>query len=186
MVVACGNAEGNHAASEPAANKAEDETEDPSECALLLNTMGHTSVTAVLARHGNGMVRPVVHWERAPGSSDDNHGLTWLLHHGLAGLLHHWLAWLLHHWLAGLLHHWLTWLLHHWLAGLLHHWLTWLHWHALRHWLLHWHDGLACCWIHGLALWQKILLLWVHLFLIHLLFLTFFYKNYYSIINTTI
>ena len=125
MVVACGNAEGNHAASEPAANKAEDETEDPSECALLLNTMGHASVTAVLARHGNGMVWPVVHWERAPGS-DDDHGLTWLLHHWLTGLLHH-----------GLAGHWLTWLLHHWLAGLLHHCWNWLHRHACRHWLLH-------------------------------------------------
>ena len=180
MVVACGNAEGNHAASEPAADKAEDETKDPSECALLLNTMGHTGVTAVLARHGNRMVRPVVHWERAP-RGDHDHGLTWLLHHWLTGLLHHWLTWLLHHWLAGLLHHWLagllhhwlTWLLHHWLAGLLHHLLSWLlHWHALRHGLLH-HDRLACCCIHGLALWQKILLLWVDLFLVHLLFFNF-------------
>ena len=146
MIVACGNAEGDHAASEPAANKAEDETKDPSQCALLLNAMGHASVAAVLARHGDGMVRPVVHWERTTRSDDDGRLTTGrdhhrLLHHGLTRLLHHWLAWLLHHRLAWLLHHWLAWLLHHWLAGLLHHWLL-LHWHALSHRLLH-HDGLA-------------------------------------------
>ena len=137
MIVACGNAEGDHAASKPAANKAENETKDPSQSALLLNAMGHASVAAVLARHGDGMVRPVVHWERATRSDDDGRLTTGRdhhrLHHGLTRLLHHWLAWLLHHRLA--------WLLHHWLAGLLHHWLL-LHWHALSHWLLH-HDGLA-------------------------------------------
>ena len=168
MVVASGNAEGDHAASEPAANKAEDETQNPRQCALLLHTMGHASVIAELARNGNGMVWPVIDRERTHLTSDDDgrlaagrdhhrcrlhHGLTWLHHHGLTWLLHHGLTWLLHHWLT-------IWLHHHWLTGLLHHGLTWL---------LH-HDRLACCCVHGLALRQKILLLWVRWFLaVHLL-----------------
>ena len=189
MVVACGNAEWNQAASENAANKAEYETKDPSQCALLLHAVGHTVVAAELACHRNWMIRPVINWERTHLADDDgrlttgcnhnrltwllHHWLTGLLHHRLTGLLHHRLTGLLHHRLAGLLHHWLAWLLHHhglpwllhhWLAGLLHHWLSWL---------LH-HDGLARRLVNRLALRQKILLLGVNLFLsVHLLYFDF-------------
>ena len=108
LIVASGNAEGDEAAAQPAADEAEDQAENPTESALVLVNVGHTSVTAVLALDRDGVVRPVASREGAGRSTNDSdyslrlrhHGLTWLLHHGLAWLLHHWLSWLLHHWLA--------------------------------------------------------------------------------------
>ena len=137
LIVARGDAEWDQAATEPAADEAKNQAEDPGKSALVFGHVGDTSVTAMLALDGHWVVWPVARRVCAAGevhaTADHNHRcchhrLTWLhhrlLHHRLTWLLHHGLTWLLHHGLTWLLHHGLTWLLHHGGSGghgLLHH-----------------------------------------------------------------
>ena len=65
LVVAGGNAERNQTASEPAADEAENETEDPAECALLFRHLRHAGLSTMLALYCHRMVGPVVDGERA-------------------------------------------------------------------------------------------------------------------------
>ena len=78
LVVAGGNAERNQAASEPAADEAENETEDPAERALLLGHVRHTGLSAVLALNCHGVVGPVVDGEGASAARHlgDDHSLA--------------------------------------------------------------------------------------------------------------
>ena len=62
LVIAWGHTEWNEAATEPAADEAENQAEDPSKCALLLIHVSHTDVVAMLACHCNRMVWPVARW----------------------------------------------------------------------------------------------------------------------------
>ena len=49
LIVDSGNAEGDEAASDPAADEAKNEAEDPGEGSLLFSHVGDTGVTAMLA-----------------------------------------------------------------------------------------------------------------------------------------
>ena len=96
LVVAHRHAEGNEAASQPAAHQAQNETQDPGKGALLLINVCHAGLLAVLASDGNGVIGPVtrgVHRHIGLSNHQDR------LHHGLSRSGLHW--WLLHH---GLLH----------------------------------------------------------------------------------
>ena len=82
LIVADGHAEGDEATSEPAANKAKNETEDPGECTLLLIDVSHAVLLAVLASDGHGVVGPVsggVSTHLGLSNHDDglHHRLTW-------------------------------------------------------------------------------------------------------------
>ena len=89
LIVASGDAEGDEAASKPAANEAENETQDPGKGALVLIDVSHADLAAVLASDGDGVVWPVTSWvHRLDGGGGDHH--DWLsrlllLHHGLTG-----------------------------------------------------------------------------------------------------
>ena len=110
LIVASWNAEGDEAAAEPAANEAEDEAEDPGKSSLHLIHVGVTGVSAELASHSHGVVRPVgrrVGTAMMVFNNDDVlalHGLSrshhrlarhWLSLHGHTGS-HHWLLWGVH------------------------------------------------------------------------------------------
>ena len=141
LIVASADAEGNEAASEPASNKAENQTQDPGECALSLVDVSHSCVLTVMACGNNRVVGPVACWigtvmlfhilhnNHLLRLAGHHHGLTWRHHDGLTWCHHHGLARLLHHGLARLLHHRLS-LGHHGLTRSLHHRLL-LHWGVL-------------------------------------------------------
>ena len=65
LVVEGGDAEGDAAAAEPAANEAEHEAKDPGEGALVLLHVGHASVVAELAGNHGGLVGPLAEGESA-------------------------------------------------------------------------------------------------------------------------
>ena len=121
LIVACGDAKGDQAAAEPAANEAKHEAEDPAQSALLLIHVSHTRVATMLALDSDWVVWPVAWWVSSAvmfiGSNNHNL-LTGLHHHGLTWLHHHGLTWLLHHGLTWLHHHGLTWRSHR-LRGIL-------------------------------------------------------------------
>ena len=168
LIIARGNAEGDQAAAEPAADKAENETEDPSQGALILTHLGHAGMTAVLASHSDWVVWPMAFGEGTAivAAIDDDccRGGGLLHHHRLSWLLHHWLTWLLHH-------HGLSGLHHHGLSGLLHHGLTG-------------HNWLTSCWINGLTLEKLLLISCILWFLIHLCSFSFPIFFLEIIINT--
>ena len=111
LVVARWNAEWDQAASEPATNKTEYQAEDPGKCSFLLVKVSHAGMSAVLARDGARMVRPVRHCVRT--------GVVMIYNQDLLARLHyHWL--LLAH--LRLLHRLGVWLGH---RGLARHLLAW-------------------------------------------------------------
>ena len=113
LIVACGDAERNQAAAEPAANEAEYKAKDPTKGTFVLSHVCHASLSAVLALNSHGMVWPVIDRERTSMlTCCYDHSCLRLLHHGLTrhGLLHHGLTGLTGHRLTGhrLTSHWLT------------------------------------------------------------------------------
>ena len=121
------NAEGNHAAADPASKEAEYTAKDPGKTSLHVLRVGHAGVVAELARHNYGVVGPVVWWVCTGKSGvESRHSL-----HGLTSV---------HYWLLGSI---LRLSLHglgsiHSLLGLLL---------LLEHWL-GFHDGLASHRVH--------------------------------------
>ena len=137
LVITGWNTEGDKTASEPAANKAHDQAENPSKSSFLFIDMSHTIVLTELTLDSDGVIGPVGWWI---GSC-----IVYIVYH--SSLLHNdhlLLTWRSHHHWLHL--HWLSccridhYLLHHRLSSWLHHRLPCcrINQHRLHHWLSHW------------------------------------------------